>query len=259
MRLDNDVMTVLAAAEVSGAELRLTGQLDRKLYVKVAKAIETAGGKWNRKTGAHVFSADAAAVVAQMLGAGSVTSEKTQQQFFETPAEVVAMLFAAAALEPWHEVLEPSAGRGAIASRLAPLVAAVDCIEQHGPHADVIRSAGYARSVRTADFLEVAPEPAYDRIVMNPPFTRGADVAHVMHAAEFLRPGGVLVSVMAAGVTYRTDAATIALREIAARLDPLPPKAFAGSGTDVSAVIAVIRKAAEVTAEPEQLDLFDVA
>lgn len=256
MRLDSDILTVLAAAETDGNVLRLTGQLDRALYVKVGKAIETAGGKWNRKAGAHLFPGDAAEVVAKMLDTGSVTSEKSQQQFFPTPPETVARLLGAASLEPWHVVLEPSAGRGAIAERVAPLVAAVDCIELHEPHAAVIRAAGYVREVTTADFLATPPRPVYDRVVMNPPFAKRADVAHVMHALEFLRPGGVLVSVMANGVTYRTDAATAGLREAAASFKPLPLKAFAESGTDASTVIAVIRKPAAEIAGAEQLDLF---
>jgi len=256
MRLDSDILTVLAAAETDGSALRLTGQLDRTLYVKVGRAIETAGGKWNRKAQAHLFPCDAATVVARLLGEGSVTSEQSQQQFFPTPPEVAARLIAAASLETFHVVLEPSAGRGAIAERVAPLVAAIDCVELHEPHAAVIRSAGYAREVTTADFLAMTPRPAYDRVVMNPPFAKRADVTHVMHALEFLRPGGLLVSVMANGVTYRTDEATSALREIAARFESLPLKAFAGSGTDASTVIAVIRKSAAKPVAAEQLDLF---
>lgn len=261
MRLDSDILTVLAAAETDGNVLRLTGQLDRALYVKVGKAIETAGGKWNRKAQAHLFPGDAAEVVAEMLGAGSVTSEKSQQQFFETPAPIVARLIAAAALEPWHKVLEPSAGRGAIAERVAPLVAAVDCIELHEPHAAVIRSAGYARSVTAADFLTLPPAAGpYDRVVMNPPFAKGADVAHVSHALRFLKPGGLLVSVMGLGATFRADRASAGFRELVAdaggRFETLPSKAFATSGTDAGTVIAIIPKLAAVADESVQLDLF---
>jgi len=260
MRLDSDVLAVLAAAETTGNVLKLTGQLDRALYVKVGKAIETAGGKWNRKAGVHIFSTDAATVVAGMLDAGTVTSERTTQQFFPTPPEVVARLITAAALSPSHLVLEPSAGHGAIAGPVAARVRAVDCIELHEQHAAVIRSAGYARNVTTADFLAVAPEPVYDRVIMNPPFAGKADVAHVQHALQFVKPGGVLVSVMSSGVTFRADRATAGLREAIAgaggAIETLPLRAFAESGTDVGAVIVMIPNPAVVAAVAEQLDLF---
>ena len=48
---------------------------------------------------------------------------KVSAQFFETPPAVVEMLIAAAMLNRSHVVLEPSAGRGNIASAVAPLVA----------------------------------------------------------------------------------------------------------------------------------------
>jgi protein-L-isoaspartate O-methyltransferase len=260
MRLDSDILAVLAAAETDGNALKLTGQLDRALYVKVGRAIETAGGKWNRKAGAHIFSTDAAGIVAGMLSAGTVVSERTVQQFFPTPPEVVARLITAAALSPSHLVLEPSAGRGAIATPVSERVRAVDCVELHGPHADVIRSAGYARMVTTADFLTIAPEPAYDRVIMNPPFAGKADVAHVQHALRFLKPAGVLVSVMSAGLTFRTDWATVGLREVVngtgGTIETLPPQAFAESGTDAGTVIVVIPVPAAVAARAEQLDLF---
>jgi 16S rRNA G1207 methylase RsmC len=46
---------------------------------------------------------------------------------------------------------------------------------------------------------------AYDRIVMNPPFENGQDIAHVEHAYELLSPGGRLVTVMSEGPFFRQD------------------------------------------------------
>lgn len=259
IRLDSDVLEVLAAAQADGNALRLTGQLDRKLYVKVGKAIEAAGGKWDRRAQAHLFGGDAAPVIAGLLEAGTVISERSAQQFFPTPSWVTGLLIERATLTVLDAVLEPSAGQGAIASRVAPLVAAVDCIELHEQHAAVIRSAGYARKLTVGDFLAVAPHPAYDRVVMNPPFARSADIAHVRHALRFLRPGGVLVSVMSLGVTFRQDRAASEFRGLVAGagggFTELPSRAFAESGTDAGAVIAVIPRPAPV---PEvQGSLFD--
>ena len=49
-----------------------------------------------------------------------------------------------------------------------------------------------------ADFLVLNGELGqFDRIVMNPPFERGADIEHIRHAYAKLSPGGRLVAICA--------------------------------------------------------------
>ena len=141
-------------------------------------------------------------------------------------------------------MLEPSAGTGAIAAAAARSAAAVDCVERDPGYAADLEAAGYARSVIVADFLTISPVPRYDRVVMNPPFTRGADVRHVRHALRFTRPGGRLAAVMLPGLDRRRDRASKALRELidswGGWYEDLPAGAFSASGTPVATVIAVI-------------------
>jgi predicted RNA methylase len=152
-------------------------------------------------------------------------------------------------LEPGMEVLEPSAGEGAIASTVAGLGCVVDCIEQNAKRAGVIYEAGYARTVTLADFLAVPQRAAYDRVIMNPPFADKADIAHVRHALGFLRPGGLLIAVMANGAAFREDRATASFRDLVSdaggTIEPLPEGAFKESGTGVRTVLAVIPAANE--------------
>ena len=51
-----------------------------------------------------------------------------------------------------------------------------------------IQAAFPCATVWRDDFLSLTPERlgAFDRIVMNPPFTHGADVKHILHARQFL-------------------------------------------------------------------------
>ncbi|HBD2526417.1 TPA: class I SAM-dependent methyltransferase, partial [Escherichia coli] len=35
----------------------------------------------------------------------------------------------------------------------------------------------------------------YSRVIMNPPFSHGQDIRHILRAFSLLRPGGVLVAV----------------------------------------------------------------
>src|SRR3546814_1183198 len=60
------------------------------------------------------------------------------------------------------------------------------------------------------DFMETgglnrlnSPVFSVDAVVMNPPFEKGQDVAHVLHAWRSLKTGGTLVAIMGAGVTFR--------------------------------------------------------
>ena len=41
--------------------------------------------------------------------------------------------------------------------------------------------------------LTLTPQPVYDAVLMNPPFSRECE--HIQPAFQFLRPGGTLVSV----------------------------------------------------------------
>lgn len=62
MRVDDEVLAVLSRAETNGFELKLTGQLDRKLYERTNKVLEAAGGKWSRKAKAHIFEQSVRAI-----------------------------------------------------------------------------------------------------------------------------------------------------------------------------------------------------
>ncbi|MGH3710404.1 MAG: hypothetical protein ACRDRQ_20370 [Pseudonocardiaceae bacterium] len=100
--------------------------------------------------------------------------------------------------------------------------------------------------VLTADFLELHPAQTglFDRIVMNPPFGGRADIEHVHHALDFLKPGGRLVAVVGAGVEFREDRNTANLRAkveaAGGRIYPLPAGSFAASGTQANTCLITI-------------------
>jgi predicted RNA methylase len=241
--IGGDVLDILRGAVTEGSTLKISARLDRAAYVAVAGVLAAAGGKWNRRAQAFLFEGDAGEVLASLLDDGSVVRPQ-DEGWFPTPGAVVADMLALADLTPGMEVLEPSAGEGAIASAAAAAGCAVDCVEVNAKRAGVIYAAGYARSVTMADFLAVPQRPAYDRVLMNPPFAGKADVAHVTHALGFLRPGGLLVAVMSAGTGFRQDKATEAFRRLVADrggvFKELPGDSFKESGTGISTVLAVI-------------------
>jgi predicted RNA methylase len=170
-------------------------------------------------------------------------------EYFPTPAAVVETMLDAAELEPGMTVLEPSAGAGAIASAANSAGCKVDCVELCGDLARVLRDGCY-RQVICTDFLEYGPRdnPAgaeyYDRVLMNPPFSRGQDIRHVTQALRFLKKGGRLVAILPAGVTFRQDKATRAFREMVTAsggwIKELPEDAFKNCGISVRTVMAVV-------------------
>lgn len=240
MKVSTDVLAVLSAATTEGNALKLTGQLDRKLYASTNKVLEAAGGKWNRKAQAHLFDGDAAERVDQIILTGDITIPQ-DFGFFPTPPAVVERLVELADVRTHHRFLEPSAGRGNIACafRDAAEVACIELLDENVAALNKVAEEHW--SVTKTDFLTVEPAPRFDRVVMNPPFAKQADIRHVMHASQFLAPGGRLVSVMAAGVMYRQDQRAREFREfVEARggvFEDVAEGAFKSSGTMVRTVI----------------------
>lgn len=258
MKLTQDVLQALSRAETTGTHLRLVGQFDRPLYLKVNKALEAIGGKWNRKLKAHLFDGDAADRVDEALLSGEVATAK-DIGFFPTPPEVGATLCAAAFLDPGMTVLEPSAGDGSLAQAIlnACHPARLTLVERDerlaAKAADRFGNDDRV-AVSHADFFSWRPElPEFDRVIMNPPFIRERDggvirthLDHVRRAFGMLRAGGRLVSVLPSSVEFREDRAHVGFRNwfeaCGATYQKLPPEAFRSAGTLVQTVAVAVTK-----------------
>jgi predicted RNA methylase len=245
---------VLERAQIEQDRLRIVEPLDRKLYVQVNKVLEALGGAWDRKARAHVFRVDPRDAVDQVLADGTVTEARKEYDFFRTPHRLAESLVAAARIESGHRVLEPSAGDGRIANAIRaahPDVELGVCELQETCRRDLV-AAGF--EVVAMDFLSIDADAwrPFDRIVMNPPFSRSRDVEHITHAWRLLAAGGRLVAVMAAGVSFRQDKRTSGLRALIEEhgtCDPLPDGSFKESGTAVRTVRVILDK----RAIPQQL------
>ena len=243
-RIERDVLAVLSAATTSGNALVLGDQLERGLYVRTNKVLEALGGKWNRKAKAHIFEGDAASLVDSVILTGEVELP-ADFGFFPTPAPIVDAMLERADVRPGMLVLEPSAGAGAIAVRLRELETEVDCVEFQERYSDKLNALGFMCAC--TDFLTGEPVADYDRVVMNPPFAKRADIHHVLHAFKFLKPGGRLVSIMSAGVLFREDRLTAQfagfVESHCGSILPLPEGSFEESGTGVNTVMVIVDRA----------------
>ncbi|HEX5426565.1 MAG TPA: hypothetical protein VFW94_23660 [Candidatus Acidoferrales bacterium] len=206
--------------------------------MSVNRVLEAAGGKWNRKAAGHIFSDDAAEVVDQIVLTGKVIDRKQELGDFPSPPAVVKRLVEKADITAGMLVLEPSAGSGNIAREVLRYTDRLHCFEIDETHCRELSQ--IAKSIHKADFLSIEPCAEYDRVVMNPPYAKQADIRHVLHAMKFLVPCGKLASVMSAGVAFRTNSLTTQFREIVDEIEPLPEGSFASSGTMVSTVIVTI-------------------
>jgi protein-L-isoaspartate O-methyltransferase len=249
--VEDTAVAVLARADVTDDLVVLPDQLERGLYEKVNKALTALGGKWNRRRGGHVFPPNQ--LIANELAAivnGGVL-ERMLTGYFPTPRPLAEQLIALTDVRPEHLVLEPSAGRGAIADLIAAIVPAerLYLVERDPTHHQALEQAGYRPPhLICDDFLTTTALPgSFDRIVMNPPFEQRQDVAHVLRAYELLAPGGRLAAITGAGVAFRTDKRTRALRELIEQSDggsitENPPDAFKASGTSAHTLTLTLTK-----------------
>jgi predicted RNA methylase len=217
------------------------------------KVMVALGGTWNRKGFAFHPDVDAAELVRCACESGEIIDPKAAD-FYPTPKALAKLLVQRAGIKDGDRVLEPSAGTGAIVSAVFDQVAAqVTCVEilEENCQKPTWAAPGTGIDVRRGDFLEFTKADLgdFDAIVMNPPFSKRADIAHVLHAIGFLRPHGRLAAIMSAGVEFRDDklgtdfrAKVAALRGTIARL---PDGSFRESGTMVRTVMVTLTKGAK--------------
>lgn len=170
------------------------GQLERKLYEKVAKAIQLAGGKWNRSKDGFIFSSDPRTKLGLALMTKVVVDEKKLRQEFYTPKKVAEEVALFANVEG-KSVLEPSAGKGSLVFACLDKGAShVTAVEINSECAEDL--SGTDITVEICDFLEMKPKPEFDRVVMNPPYSKNQDIKHITNAMQFLKPDGNLFAIV---------------------------------------------------------------
>jgi protein-L-isoaspartate O-methyltransferase len=162
-------------------------------------------------------------------------------QLFPTPPVLAVRMVKLAGIG-WHDrVLEPSAGTGNLLRAIvdAEPAARIHAVEINRALCDAIPS-GFLQGGETLcqDFLTCTVEQLgrFDKILMNPPFHNGADVAHIKHALHFLEKGGVLVALCANGPRQKAE-----LHPLATTWEELPEGTFADQGTGVRVVLLTVR------------------
>ena len=263
--LSGDARNVLASATITGTTLYLPPtQLPRPLYLEINEALTRLGGKWHGgKVKGHLFDHDPREDLKIMVQTGFLPP-KNPLAFFPTPKEIVTRMLQDAVFGLCQidladiatpRLLEPSAGRGAIAFAMREYAQAchsqsvVECCEIDEVFATFLRSEGLP--VVFDNFLDYHPTDSgrYHAILMNPPFRLPGDpqayITHISHAWEMLVPSGLLVAIAPSGFTFHKDRQAqqfLALVEEYGLWEALPAGTFAESGTAVNTVLLCMRK-----------------
>lgn len=197
MKIDKSVVEVLKTSEIDGSLLCLPGQLERKLYERVAKVLKSIGGKWSSAKKAFVFKEDVGDLVTSIADTGEFTPERQTFQFFPTPEALAREIVKVADIRAGEHTLEPSAGQG----NIAQFMPTPDCIELDPKNRAVLIEKGFR--VVGDDFMTFEPSEPYDVIVMNPPFCKRQDALHILKAISIAKRK--VVAIASYAVMWRTD------------------------------------------------------
>ncbi|MCM1488911.1 MAG: hypothetical protein NC203_11150, partial [Firmicutes bacterium] len=97
-----------------------------------------------------------------------------------TPEALAKELVSLSAIDSTSRVLEPEAGIGNIADAVKEVTDQVDCIERMADFREILQLKKH--NLIAHDLLEVEPDPTYDAVIMNPPFSEECE--HIQKAFE---------------------------------------------------------------------------
>jgi len=240
---------VLKACIVEGMTVKLPPvQLDRKLYQEVAKSLELIGGKWKGgKIMGFVFPHNPAELLKQVSN-GEKRNIKKEFQFFATPPQLADKLIQLAEINVGDNILEPSAGQGAILNAIQRNYTPhrMTAIELMPTNCNIMRING--QHVIEGDFLKLAKTMygQYDRVIANPPFSKNQDIDHIIQMYLCCKKGGRIVTISGKHWQHAKEKKCQQFREwlqeIGAEIIEVAAGEFKESGTTIPTCIIIINK-----------------
>lgn len=236
MEIEQNILAILDKCRIEENIVFLPKmQLDRKTYLSINKCLEAIGGKWNRKERGHIFDDSPKDLLENLLLTGEVEDIKKEFQFFETPKVLVKQMIDLLELKSSDKVLEPSAGRGAIADEITSNNLFLNELNENN-YKELIDK-GYSQTTNE-DFLKKKWSFRFDKIIQNPPFSKQQDIDHILKAFVCLKEGGILVSVVSESPFFRENKKSVEFREFLKKNDTEIIKndegAFKESGTMIN-------------------------
>lgn len=246
MIIEQDAFNILEKCTIKENMIFLPDiKLDRNTYLKVNKCLENIGGKWNKKYKAHVFDYDPTEMFENLLLTKNTEDLKKTFQFFPTPIIIAEKMCELAEIKNDDKILEPSCGNGNISDVIYNINKNIVCIEINQNMKNVLSYKDYYANIIFQDFLDFDGEN-FDKIIMNPPFSKQQDIDHIYHAYELLKDNGILISVISLSPFFRTNKKSLDFRnwlnELNAEIIDVPSGSFKESGTMIETKIIKIKK-----------------
>lgn len=247
------VQEILQKCTVEGTVVKLPpGQLDRKIYMEVAKKLELIGGKWvGRKTMGFVFQTDPTDLLEQIAN-GENRNLKKEYQYFATSEGLAKEMARYLNVKDAHQrILEPSAGQGALMQAVwgtYSFVRQINYCELMDVNRTVLEKLPGGLHIAD-DFLTLGPEydNYFDCIIANPPFSKNQDIDHIRKMWDVLRPGGRIVTISSqswrrGSQKKQKEFERWLFDDLEASVNGIDAGAFSESGTKVATFLVIIDK-----------------
>lgn len=240
---------ILKECIVDGNNVKLPDfQIDRKVYLKVKKALELIGGKWKGGgVSAFVFTSDPTDLLSEIVG-GGVRDLKKEFQFFPTPKNIAEQMVYYADIKEHETVLEPSAGQGSI-------IKAINADSNVIPHfyelmdtniSVMLNESSIKGQFVAKDYLKENNGLQYDKIIANPPFSKNQDIDHIEQMYTNCKVGGMIVTLCSKHWTFSKNKKETRFRNFIESLNheliDVEEGEFKESGTNISMLMLIIKK-----------------
>lgn len=210
---------------------------DKHVKQAVNRVLEYLGGVYGRN--AYNFDYDVMPVLREVAMTGRVPDARSHQ-YYPTPERVASLAAELADVQSGEEVLEPSAGQGALVDALGLTPLSVTMVELSSLHCKILEAKkGVFGEVICADFIdwEAKNTKRFDCVVMNPPFSQGRWQSHLQAAARCIKAAGRLVAVLPASAKGKDDL----LPDMACEWSDVLTNEFDGTSVSVVVLKAVFK------------------
>lgn len=183
----------------------------------------------------HVsFSYDPSDILVKMKLNGYIPERKSHQ-FYPTESSLADLAVSMLRIDEWDNILEPSAGNGRLIDKVKTRYKKrITCVEISKTHSEILLEKGY--NVENMDFLEYPTEKKYNKIIMNPPFTKNQAKTHVIKACSHLNDEGQLIAIVPSSLQ------NLEIKGFSVNSTKTIENAFIESKTKVSVVILRITR-----------------
>lgn len=196
------MMEAMARHSTKGSVVTMPYCPEKTASIKeLGHIMESLGGRSSQCSSKYEFDYDPTSVLESIILAGHIPDD-ISHQFYATSRALASQVADEADIQEGMSILEPSAGTGSLAQHLPK--GQTTCVEVSPLRCSILKGLGFD-DVHTADFLEWSEGPhRFDRVVMNPPFSKGRALLHLDAAGRCLKDGGRLVAILPASLKGKT-------------------------------------------------------